>query len=236
MKHLATALALASCLAACASHAAEEGKASWYGNEFQGRRTASGERFDKEQMTAAHRTLPFGTLVNVRNLDAGCSAIVRINDRGPFARGRILDCSERAARELNFLGTGTAQVRLEVLGRLPGDGGEHVTKKERRQLERALKRAQREGPAAIPPGMLSRVDVDAGPFEVQVGAFRDEGNARRLAEKLTAQGHAARVVSGMDGFSRVRVGPYPSRAEAEAAAPDLPVDEEPFVVRADVSH
>jgi len=224
---------VAACLFAAVSRAAEQGSASWYGGEFHGRRTASGERFDKEQMTAAHRTLPFGTLVNVHNLDAGCSAIVRINDRGPFAKGRILDCSERAARELKFIGAGTAHVRLEVLGRLPGDGGEHVTKKERRQLERALKRAQEDGPKAIPAGMLSRVDVDAGPFEVQVGAFRDETNARRLAEKLTGQGHAARVVSGIDGFSRVRVGPYASRADAERAAPSLPVEEEPFIVRAD---
>jgi rare lipoprotein A len=94
---------------------AEKGVASWYGNEFHGRKTASGERFNQEAMTAAHRTLPFGTVVRVEHLDSGRDIKVRINDRGPFVRGRIIDLSKGAARELGMLNQGIAKVRVEVL-------------------------------------------------------------------------------------------------------------------------
>lgn len=93
----------------------EEGEASWYGPGFAGRLTANGEIFDPAEMTAAHKTLPFGTLVRVINLDNGRSTIVRINDRGPFKPGRIIDLSREAARSVGMLGSGTAPVRLEVL-------------------------------------------------------------------------------------------------------------------------
>jgi len=92
-----------------------EGFASYYGSEFQGRRTASGERFDHGELTAAHRTLPFGTRVRVTNLKNSRSVVVVINDRGPFRRGRILDVSRRAASELGFLRAGVARVRLRLL-------------------------------------------------------------------------------------------------------------------------
>jgi peptidoglycan lytic transglycosylase len=85
--------------------------------ELAGRRTASGERFDPAALTAAHRELPFGTRLRVTNLDNGRSVTVRINDRGPFAQGRILDLSFAAARELGMLRSGVARVRIEVLGR-----------------------------------------------------------------------------------------------------------------------
>jgi rare lipoprotein A len=94
----------------------ERGDASWYGPGFHGRRTASGERYDMHAMTAAHRTLPFGTLLEVRNLDNGEVTRVRINDRGPFKRGRILDLSYAAAKDLEMIGPGTARVELRVLG------------------------------------------------------------------------------------------------------------------------
>ncbi len=93
----------------------EQGEASWYGPGFHGNQTASGEVYDMEAMTAAHRQLPFGTRVQVDNLDNGRSAVVRINDRGPFAHGRIIDLSKAAAREVGMLGTGIAEVRLRVL-------------------------------------------------------------------------------------------------------------------------
>lgn len=93
----------------------EEGEASWYGPGFAGRLTASGEVFDPAEMTAAHKTLPFGTLVRVTNLHNGRSAIVRINDRGPFKPGRIIDLSREAARSVGMLGSGTARVRVDVL-------------------------------------------------------------------------------------------------------------------------
>lgn len=120
-----TALAAVSIAAAsgCAStrpapgHAGSEvGMASYYADAHQGRRTASGERFDMHALTAAHRTLPFGTRVEVTNLENGRSVVVRINDRGPFVEGRVIDLSQAAARELRFLGRGTTRVRLKVLG------------------------------------------------------------------------------------------------------------------------
>jgi rare lipoprotein A len=94
---------------------AEVGVASWYGEEFHGRPTSSREVFDMNDMTAAHRTLPFGTYVMVTNLDNGRSVVVRINDRGPFVRGRIIDLSYAAARVLGLIGPGTARVRLETM-------------------------------------------------------------------------------------------------------------------------
>ncbi len=91
------------------------GFASYYDSRFHGARTASGERYDERALTAAHRTLPFGTRVEVTNLGNGRSVVVTITDRGPFARGRIIDVSRRAARRLDFLRDGTARVRLTVV-------------------------------------------------------------------------------------------------------------------------
>jgi peptidoglycan lytic transglycosylase len=94
----------------------EEGNASWYGNPFNGRRASNGEIYDMYQLTAAHRTLPFETMVRVTNLSNGKSTTVRITDRGPFVEGRIIDLSLAAAREIESVGPGVVPVRLEVLG------------------------------------------------------------------------------------------------------------------------
>lgn len=91
------------------------GAASWYGPKFQGRPTASGEKFDKEELTAAHPTLPFDTLVRVTNETNGKSVVVRINDRGPFTGKRIIDLSQRAAQVIGLLNTGVGPVKLDVL-------------------------------------------------------------------------------------------------------------------------
>lgn len=90
----------------------ERGRASWYGEPFHGRRTASGEIFNMNDLTAAHKTLPFGTRLRVRNLATGQDVLVRINDRGPHVRGRIIDLSRAAAARVGLLGTGTAPVVL----------------------------------------------------------------------------------------------------------------------------
>jgi rare lipoprotein A len=95
----------------------QEGQASWYGREQHGHLTANGERFDMNALTAAHRTLPMGTRVRVTNLRNGRSVVVRINDRGPYSRGRIIDVSYAAARQLGIIDAGVAPVRLEVVGR-----------------------------------------------------------------------------------------------------------------------
>jgi rare lipoprotein A len=145
---------------------AETGEASWYGPGFHGRRTANGEVFDKEAMTAAHRTLPFGTLVRVRNLDNGREAVLRINDRGPFARGRILDVSEAGARVLGMVESGTARVRIEVLGAAAAAPG-----------------ASEAGAAPNPEGSGPAVSI-----RIQVASYRDAGNAGRAAERLRLSG------------------------------------------------
>jgi rare lipoprotein A len=98
--------------------AGQVGLASWYGGSFHGRRTASGERFDQEALTAAHRSLPLGTRARVTNLENGRSVIITVTDRGPFVRGRIIDLSRGAARRLGILRAGKARVRVT-----PIDGG-----------------------------------------------------------------------------------------------------------------
>ena len=92
-----------------------EGLASWYGGKFQGRLTANGEIFDTNELTAAHRTLPFGTLVRVTNPANGLSVVVRINDRGPFIEGRVIDLSRAAAEAIGISGAGVAEVDLEIV-------------------------------------------------------------------------------------------------------------------------
>ena len=93
----------------------QKGKASWYGESHQGTRTASGEKFDMNALTAAHRTLPMNSVVRVTSLSSGKSVSVRINDRGPFSGGRIIDVSKAAAQQLGFIQKGTDEVELEVL-------------------------------------------------------------------------------------------------------------------------
>jgi rare lipoprotein A len=119
---LLAALLLAGAVAGCATtrpvvarRDGTVGIASYYARAHDGRRTASGEIFDMQAMTAAHRTLPFGTVVRVVNLENGRDVVVRINDRGPFRKGRIIDVSYAAARVLGLLGHGTARVRVDIL-------------------------------------------------------------------------------------------------------------------------
>jgi len=93
----------------------DSGVASWYGRKFHGRKTASGERYDMHELTAAHPSLPFGTIVRVVRLDTGDAVVVRINDRGPFVRGRIIDLSYAAAKRIEMVQDGVAQVELYLL-------------------------------------------------------------------------------------------------------------------------
>lgn len=108
---------------ACGKGFRQTGLASWYGKIFQGRRTASGERYDMHALTAAHRTLPLGACVRVTSLARMRSVVVRINDRGPFVRGRIIDLSYAAAEALGVRGAGGAQVRLEHIAPVRGADG-----------------------------------------------------------------------------------------------------------------
>jgi rare lipoprotein A len=115
-----TAVLALSCTLALAPAATAEtstGAASWYGPGFHGRTTANGETFNQNALTAAHKTLPFGTQVRVTYERTGESVVVRINDRGPYAHGRVIDLSREAAEEIGLLNSGVGQVRLEILGR-----------------------------------------------------------------------------------------------------------------------
>jgi rare lipoprotein A len=110
----------------CAStkRVAQTGLASWYGPDFHGKKTANGEVYDQDGLTAAHKTLPFNTIVRVTNLDNGRQVTVRINDRGPYVQGRVIDLSRAAARQIRMIGPGTARVRIEILkagGPIPDD-------------------------------------------------------------------------------------------------------------------
>ena len=111
----AVALGMAGCSLFRGGGGAETGTASWYGPGLNGHRTASGERFDQSELTAAHRSLPLGSRARVTNLENGRSVIVRINDRGPVSRGRVIDVSYATARALGMLRRGTARVRIEPL-------------------------------------------------------------------------------------------------------------------------
>ncbi len=199
---LAATLILLLPLAACAAHRpppptppaargfVQEGVASWYGPKFQGRPTASGEIFDMHRLTAAHRTLPLGTRVRVVNLENGRSVVVRINDRGPFVKNRILDLSYAAARRLGFARRGTARVRIEVLDAPAVQPGAYVQLgafRDRRRALAMLRRFRHLGPARIAH------DAGRGVWRVRIGPVPD-GKARRLRARLAANGVRAIVV------------------------------------------
>jgi rare lipoprotein A len=153
----------------------QEGLASWYGGKFQGRRTANGEIFDTNEFTAAHKSLPFGTIVKVTSLENGKSTVVRINDRGPFVPGRIIDLSQAAASAIGLAGKGVAKVRIEVLS---PDSPEAV----------AL--------AASRPGVI---------YSIQVAAFRNREYAESTLQRLTEEGFAGTLEQTPEGIYRVVV-------------------------------
>lgn len=117
LQHFSLLFFLSFCFVALNAQAEEYGMASFYGDEFNGGATASGEAYDKNKLTAAHKTLPMGTKVRVTRLDSKKSVVVRINDRGPYLKGRIIDLSGRAASSLDMIADGTAEVKLEILGK-----------------------------------------------------------------------------------------------------------------------
>ncbi len=163
--------------------------ASWYGDPYHGRRAANGEIYDMERLTAAHRTLPFGTRVRVDNLDNETSVEVRINDRGPFVDGRIIDVSRAAARALRMIGPGTARVRVEILEAptAAGDFTVQVGAFRSRELAEQLRRRiePRFGPARVAGREpLWRVYAGRG----------SEPEARRLMERLRQSGYEGWVI------------------------------------------
>lgn len=166
---------------------AESGMASWYGPGFQGNKTANGERYDMHKLTAAHRTLPLGSIAVVRSTSTGKEVTVRINDRGPFAKGRVLDLSYAGARTLGMVGHGTDRIELRVIG-FQGRTSEMGLLRvqigsfaEQRNAATLLQRAQR----IYPGGRIQAVDLPYGRrYRVQVGEFKTETQAESAANRL----------------------------------------------------
>jgi rare lipoprotein A len=178
----------------------ETGLASWYGDPFHGRPTATGERFDMHELTAAHKTLPLPGLVEVTNLANGRRVVLRVNDRGPFVDGRIIDLSRGAAEALDMLGRGVGEVRVRYLGRAPRLGGG-----QRLQTAEAMPPPQR------PPAP----EATGRTFWIEVAAYPDLEAARATADRL---GRAAQVQAATNGaMFRVVTGPWPDANAAERA-------------------
>lgn len=177
----------------------QRGVASWYGGDFHGKPTASGEIYDMYAMTAAHPTLPLGTRVEVVNLDNGRRVTLRINDRGPFAKQRILDVSYAAAQELGMIGPGTARVVIRVLA--PGRTAGREVKPEGKgpftvQIGafRDARRARQLRRELTPSYPMARVDSDGPWHRVRVGSFAHRSAAERLARELERLDYPALVV------------------------------------------
>lgn len=170
----------------------ERGLASWYGPGFHGKPTASGEPFDMHQMTGAHRTLPFGAWVEVRRLDNGRSVRVRVNDRGPFVRGRIIDLSFAAARALDLVVAGIAEVELRVVGFEPPRGHRYSV-----QVGAFRERANALGLAREleANGFPARVESDDLWHRVRIGDFSSRRGAEELSSVLRRQGYPAAIVA-----------------------------------------
>jgi rare lipoprotein A len=189
----------------------QEGIASWYGKDFHGKKTSNGETYDMHAMTAAHKTLPLGVFVKVQNKENGQETIVRVNDRGPFVKNRI-NLSYSAAKKLGVDLKGTAPVRIEALGyKAGGTGGESYKAPE---------------------------TYDSGNYSVQVGAFKDQQNAKRLSEemkKLYGYSEVRSAVVNGELFYRVQAGKFSSLHEAEEAEARFSVQGYPgsFVVSVD---
>ncbi len=174
----------------------QRGLASWYGKKFHGRKTSNGETYDMYKSSAAHKTLPFDTYVRVHNLSNGKKLDVRINDRGPFVRGRIIDLSYKAAQELGVVGPGTATVEIVALGAAVKPETENKNEKS-----------------------YTPVDYYSGNFTFQIGAFIDRQNAEKLKAELGENhknSHIAEFDSGSETFYRVRVGKFSTLEQARA--------------------
>lgn len=172
----------------------QTGKASWYGSQFHGRKTSNGESYNMYDMTAAHKTLPMDTWVSVHNLENNKKIVVRINDRGPFVQGRIIDLSYTGAKRIGLVGPGTAQVRVTALGQ--ASSYSEKTKE---------------------PITFRPVDYWKGNFTVQIGAFKVKTNAENYQNKLSKTHENAHINTFTDDrgtFYRVRIGKFSNLQEA----------------------
>ncbi len=207
----------------------ERGIASWYGRKFHGQKTSNGETYDMYAMTAAHPTLPLPSYVRVTNVASGRSVVVRVNDRGPFLHGRIIDLSFAAAHKLNIAGKGSGEVEVEAI--IPGE----ATMIARAPLPAVAPPpavaavpassdatvATATAPAGLAQQAPAAISPEAGGFAVQLGAFTNFGNAQNFLARVQGELATAQVqpkVREAGGLYRVYVGPYPNRDEARQVA------------------
>jgi rare lipoprotein A len=194
----------------------ERGIASWYGKKFHGRRTSSGETYDMYAMTAAHRTLPLPSFVRVRNLENGRSAVVRVNDRGPFLNNRLIDLSYAAAARLGIIGSGTGIVEVEAVG--PQDAENKLAQASKMEFISPAAADEARTPPPQPPRLY-----------LQVGAFETWDNAMNLRTRLERaafrpifiQSTLASNAAIHTRVYRVRIGPIANVAEADRLAAQL---------------
>lgn len=185
----------------------EVGMASWYGDQFNGRPTSTGERFDMHGLSAAHKTLPLPALVEVTNEANGRSLVVRVNDRGPFVDSRIIDLSRGAAEQLDLLSRGVGQVRVRYLGPAPRGGGTGPGGR--------VQIAANDRPAPAPARTPDRTEREGDRFWVQAGSFSDSTLAHLAADSLGSR--ASVNTASVDGrrLFRVLVGPWSDANAAE---------------------
>ena len=211
----------------------ETGIASWYGRDFHGRRTANGEIYDMDALTAAHPTLPLPIYARVINLENNREIVVRINDRGPYAHDRIIDLSKMSAEALGFSDQGTTRVRVTYLGRAPLDGDDSW---ETRLYERTRGQPNSADGVTL-PGNQARTTTNSqqaslnnngnqnvesslsGRLFVQAGSFREEASARRLSARLGGADTTSITTAQVGNLTyyRVRLGPYTQQSSAEQA-------------------
>jgi rare lipoprotein A len=207
----------------------QRGLASWYGRKFHGQKTSSGETYDMFAMTAAHKTLPIPSYAKVTNLANGKSVVVRINDRGPFHSGRIIDLSYAAAKRIGILARGSARVEVERVfepGETRTDKGTGMPEGSAKTPDSESKPADRPDTALAapsPPVMIATpvVTQERTSLWIQLGAFSSAQSAQSFREHVAREldwNYEPVQVTYRDGMHRVRLGPYGSREEAAAIA------------------
>lgn len=188
----------------------EVGTASWYGKDFHAKKTANGEKYDMNSLTAAHRTLPLPSIVKVTNLENGRSLVLRVNDRGPYAKNRIIDVSRRASQLLGFYTQGTTKVRVEVMEKESKALKAALTGE---PLEENVYQIQETSPV-VTSDIKNNISYPKGSYFVQVGSFSLESGAQNMASQLGEESNIYYTNVNGQNFYRVRIGPFENEQSA----------------------
>lgn len=194
----------------------QQGIASWYGKKFHGQKTANGETYDMYAMTAAHPTLPLPSYAKVTRPANGRSVIVRINDRGPFHTGRIIDLSYAAAAKLGLIGPGSGTVIVEAITNNDIRAGKYSNNP--RTMVAATTNNAASNTATSSTVSTSTIDTSSANIYLQFGAFASATNAQALAERVSRQSGVYPEITHQADLYKVRMGPYSNRLSAEQEA------------------